>query len=165
VANLGTHCKMQFRESAVANFFCIRTDLEASSLRSKHARWNGICRLFLFLSFAYRLFLFSVLLFLDRRHPMGGLAHAFAGGLPGSSFRRRSGSSFRRAPCFRRRSYSSSRRLLLSHAFCPYLSPVASSPRSRALSSSASPVLLGFLVNSVSLVNNFSLCFQQYQFV
>jgi hypothetical protein len=43
VANLGTHCKMQFRESAVANFFCIRTDLEASSLRSKHARWNGIC--------------------------------------------------------------------------------------------------------------------------
>jgi hypothetical protein len=46
------------------------------------------CRLFLFLSFAYRLFLFSVLLFLDRRHPTGGLAQAFAA---------RSGSSFRRA--------------------------------------------------------------------
>jgi hypothetical protein len=62
----------------------------------------------------------------------------------GSCFRRRSGSSFRRAPCFRRRSCSSSRRMLLCHAFCLCLSPVASSPRSRALSSSASPVLLGF---------------------
>jgi hypothetical protein len=37
--------------------------------------------LFHFLFFAYRLFLFSVLLFLDWRHPTGGLAHAFAGGL------------------------------------------------------------------------------------
>jgi hypothetical protein len=84
-------------------------------------------------------FFYRLLLCLDRRHPTGGLAHAFA-----ARFHRRSGSSFRRAPCFRRRSCSSSRRMLLSHAFCLCLSPVASSPRSRALSSSASPVLLGF---------------------
>jgi hypothetical protein len=60
------------------------------------------------------------------RHPTGGLAqaltapHAFAGGL---------------AQAF-----------AVPHAicFCPMLSQVASSPRSRALSSSASSVLLGF---------------------
>jgi hypothetical protein len=87
---------------------------------------------------------------------------AASDGRSGSCFRRRSGSSFRRrsGSSFRRRSGSSFRRALspavwpkLSplHAFVPCflpvylcLSPVASSPRSRALSSCASPVLLGF---------------------
>jgi hypothetical protein len=68
---------------------------------------SPICRLFLFLSFAYRLFLFSVLLF---------LAQAFAA-RSGSCTRRRSGSSFRRAPCFRRWSCSSSRRMLSAFVF------------------------------------------------
>jgi hypothetical protein len=48
----------------------------------------------------------------------------------------RSGSSSRRASCL----------CPMLFAFCPMLSPVASSPRSRALSSSASSVLLGFLL-------------------
>jgi hypothetical protein len=122
----------------------------------------SFCRLFLFLSFAYRLFLFSVLLFLDRRHPTGGLAHALAGGLAqafaarsGSCSRRRCGSSFRRAVWLMlspavllklspRPMLSPAVLLKLSpHAFCLCLSPVASSPRSRASSSSAFPVLLG----------------------
>jgi hypothetical protein len=79
----------------------------------------------------------------------------------GASFPGQAAPNGRSGSCFRRRSGSSSRRMLLSHAFCPCLSPVASSPRSRALSSSASPVLLGFLVSSVALVNNFNFCFQQ----
>jgi hypothetical protein len=84
------------------------------------------CRLFLFLSvasFAYRLFLFSVLL-------------SWTGGT-------------RRAVWLKlspRPMLSPAVLLKLSpHAFvCLCLSPVASSPRSRALSSSAFPVLLGF---------------------
>jgi hypothetical protein len=105
------------------------------------------CRLFLFLSFAYRLFLFSVLLFLDWRHPMGGLAgglaRAFAGGLAqafaaqsGSSFRRRSGSSF--SPRGLAHAFAGGLAQALTACFLPFcLSPVAC----RALSSSALPVL------------------------
>jgi hypothetical protein len=91
-----------------------------------------------------------------------GLAHALAGGLAqafaalsGSCSRRRSGSSFRRAVWLMlspavllklspRPMLSPAVLLKLSpHAFCLCLSPVASSPRSRASSSSAFPVLLG----------------------
>jgi hypothetical protein len=50
---------------------------------------------------------------------------------------------------------------LSPHAFCLCLSPVASSPRSRASSSSAFPVLFCLqLVQFFSLVNNFNFCFQ-----
>jgi hypothetical protein len=45
-----------------------------------------------------------------------GLAHALAGGLA-QAFAARSCSSFRRAPCFRRRSCSSSRRMLSAFVF------------------------------------------------
>jgi hypothetical protein len=106
------------------------------------------CRLFHFLSFADGLFPFFLLLFRNRGSQRAvwlmlsprGLAHAFTA---------QSGSCFRCAPCFYGGSCSSSRRMLLSRSFCFCLSPVASSPRSHTLSSSASPVLLCFLVSSV----------------